>query len=51
MKDIGELNYFLSVKVIQDLTDGKVWLGKVWLGKVWLGQTTFTESVLKKYGI
>ncbi len=42
VKDLGELNYFLGVQVIQDSTC---------YGKVWLGQPTFTESVLKKYGM
>ncbi len=41
VKDLGELNYFLGVQVIQDHKDGKVWIG----------QPTFTESVLKKYGM
>ncbi len=41
VKDLGELNYFLGVQVIQDHTDGKVWIG----------QSTFTESVLRKYGM
>ncbi len=41
VKDLGELNYFLGVQVIQDDKDGKVWIG----------QPIFTESVLKKYGM
>ena len=38
VKDLGELNYFLGVQVVQDHTDGKVWIGQ------------FT-SVLRKYGM
>ncbi len=26
VKDLGELNYFLGVQVVQDHTDGKVWI-------------------------
>ena len=33
MKDLGELNYFLGVQVVQNHKDDKVWLG----------QPTFTE--------
>ena len=39
MKDLGELNYFLGVQVVQNHKDDKVWLG----------QPTFTESILRKY--
>ena len=35
VKDLGELNYFLGVQVVQNHKDGKVWLG----------QPTFTESI------
>ena len=41
MKDLGELNYFLGVQVSQDHKNGKVWIG----------QSTFTESILRKYGM
>ena len=41
VKDLGELNYFLGVQVIQNHKDDKVWLG----------QPTFTESILRKYGM
>ena len=40
VKDLGELNYFLGVQVSQDHKNGKVWIG----------QSTFTESILRKYG-
>ena len=39
VKDLGELNYFLGVKVVQNHKDGTIWIG----------QPTFTESVLKKF--
>ena len=41
MKDMGELQYFLGVKVIQDLEDGTVWIG----------QPSYTESILKHCGM
>ena len=41
VKDLGELNYFLGVQVSQDHKNGKVWIG----------QSTFTESILRKYGM
>ena len=41
VKDLGELNYFLGVQVVQDRKDDKAWTG----------QPTFTESILKKYGM
>ena len=41
VKDLGELNYFLGVKVVQNHKDGTIWIG----------QPTFTESVLKKSGM
>ncbi len=28
MKDMGELHYFLSVKVIQDVESGSIWIGQ-----------------------
>ena len=41
VKDLGELHYFFGVQVIQDHKKGTVWIG----------QSTFTESVLQKYGM
>ena len=41
VKDLGELHYFLGVQVIQDHDNGTVWIG----------QSTFTKSVLQKYGM
>ena len=41
MKDLGELHYFLSVKVIQD--DKK--------GTIWIGQPVYTENILQKFGM
>ena len=41
MKDLGELNYFLGVKVVQDTLKGQVWIG----------QPSCTENVLKKFGM
>ena len=36
VKDLGELHYFLAVKVVQDLKTGTVWLG----------QPTYTQSAI-----
>lgn len=41
MKDLGELNHFLGVQVIQDHDKGTVWIG----------QPQYTETILKKYGM
>ena len=41
VKDLGELNYFLGVQVCQNHENGDVWIG----------QPTFTESILRKYGM
>ena len=41
VKDLGELNYFLGVQVHQNHENDSVWIG----------QPTFTESILKKYGM
>ena len=41
VKDMGELQYFLGVNVIQDLEDGTVWIG----------QPSYTESILKHCGM
>ena len=41
VKDLGELKYFLGVNVIQNGHKGTVWLG----------QQTYTEIVLKKFGL
>ena len=41
VKDLGELHYFLGVQVVQNHTEGTVWIG----------QPTFTEAVLRKYGM
>ena len=39
VKDMGELKYILGLQVIQEN------------GKVWIGQPTYTESILKKFGM
>lgn len=39
VKDMGELKYFLGIQVIQED------------GKVWIGQPTYTENILKKFGM
>jgi len=39
VKDMGTLNYFVGVQVIQEG------------GRVWIGQPTYTEKVLKKFGM
>ena len=41
VKDLGKLNYFLGVQIAQDHKNGNVWIG----------QPTFTELILKKYGM
>ena len=41
VKDMGELNYFLGVKVVQDHN----------AGSVWIGQQSYTESILRKFGM
>lgn len=40
MKDRGELEYFLGVKVVQDIPGGTIWMG----------QPSYTETVLQKFG-
>ena len=39
VKDMGVLNYFLGMQVIQKS------------GKIWIGQPTYTEKVLSKFGM
>ena len=39
VKDMGELQYFLGVMIIQDLKGGTVWMG----------QPSYTESILQKF--
>ena len=39
MKDMGELQYFFGVMIIQDLKGGTVWMG----------QPSYTESILQKF--
>ena len=39
VKDMGELKYFLGKQVIQED------------GKVWIGQPSYTENILKKFGM
>ena len=41
VKDLGELNYFLGVKIVQNHR----------AGTIWIGQPTYTERVLQKFGI
>ena len=41
VKDMGELHYFLGVTVIQDHK----------AGSVWIGQQSYTENILKKFGM
>ena len=41
MKDLGELHYFLGVKVIQDRKKGNIWIG----------QPVYTENTLQKFGM
>ncbi len=50
VKDLGELNYFLGVQVIQDRTDGKVWLGqptfmhRISSQEVWYGRSKTNQD-------
>ena len=41
VKDLGELNYFLGVKIVQNHR----------ASTIWIGQTTYTEEVLKKFSM
>ena len=41
VKDMGELHYFLGVRVIQDPSTGSVWIG----------QQSYTENVLRRFGM
>ena len=41
VRDMGELHYFLGVKVVQSQSTGEVWIG----------QGTNTKSILQKFGI
>lgn len=41
MKNLGELNYFLGVKIVQDCDKGQVWIG----------QPVYTENILKTFGM
>lgn len=41
VKDLGELSYFLGVKIVQDCK----------AGTIWIGQPIYTEGILKKYGM
>ena len=41
IKDMGELHYFLGMIVMQDEKQRSVWVG----------QTTFTENLLKRFGM
>lgn len=41
VKDMGELKYFLGVKVIQDIAGGNVWIG----------QPSYTETILQQFSM
>ena len=41
IKDMEELNYFLGVKVVQDHG----------VESVWIGQQSYTENILRKFGM
>ena len=41
VKDIGELHYFLGVKIIQNRGTGEVWIG----------QSSYAENLLQKFGM
>ncbi|KAK3888840.1 hypothetical protein Pcinc_007106 [Petrolisthes cinctipes] len=41
LKDLGELQYFLGVKVVQNTVKGQIWIG----------QPLYIENILKKFGM
>ncbi|KAK3876705.1 hypothetical protein Pcinc_018517 [Petrolisthes cinctipes] len=41
LKDLGELQYFLGVKVVQDTVKGQIWID----------QPLYIENILKKFGM
>ena len=41
VKDMGELHYFLGMRVVQDPSTGSVWIG----------QQSYTEDVLRRFGM
>ena len=41
VRDMGELHYFLGVKVVQDKDTGNIWIG----------QDSYTESILRRFGM
>ena len=41
VKDMGDLSYFLGVKVVQNKQNGSIWIG----------QPLYTEAVLKKFNM
>ena len=41
VKDLGELNYFLGVKTVQDHK----------AGTIWIGQSIYKERILKKFSM
>ena len=41
VKDMGELHYFLGVKVVQDLE----------AGTIWMGQPTYTENLVSHFSM
>ena len=41
VKDMGELQYFLGVKIIQNQKSGEVWIG----------QPAYTRSILQRFGM
>ena len=41
VKDLGELNHFLGVKIVQNHE----------AGTIWIGQPTYTEAILQKFGM
>jgi len=41
IKDMGQLHYFLGIKVLQDKKSGNVWIG----------QPTYTDKLLRKFGM
>ena len=41
VKDMGELHYFLGIKIVQDQRSGDVWLG----------QQVYTDSIIESFGM
>ena len=41
VKDMGELHYFLGIKIVQDLKEGAIWVG----------HPTYSENMLQQFNM